>query len=336
MANGIKIYYLPKLPVLNGDTSFFSVWHVYPILRQIIIREKIDICHGHQSTSLVSKEVMQVGKLLGCKCLFTEHSLFNYQDMASVNLNKILKWVFRDVDAAIAVSHACKDNFVLRTKVDPNICFTIPNAVNFQVFRPLGTRIPLRTEKDTINIVYISRLMYRKGVDLLIGIIPDIIKKYKNVNFIIGGDGDKMFLMKQLIQKYEIYDRIELLGGLTHKEVNETLNRGHIFLNTSLTESFCMAILEAAVCNMVVVTTNVGGVPEVLPKHMVYLSMPRVEDLFITACKAINEVRHKDASGFRDELFQLYSWPKVAEKTAKVYDFVMTKNTPNQLARIKT
>ena len=132
--------------------------------------------------------------------------------MASINLNKILKWVFRDLDAAIAVSHACKDNFCLRTKVDPNSCFTIPNAVNFETLGPLGTRTPLRTDKDTINIVYISRLQYRKGVDLLIGIIPEIIKRFKNVNFIIGGDGDKMGLLKQLIQKYEIYDRVELLG----------------------------------------------------------------------------------------------------------------------------
>lgn len=148
---------------------------MYPLLREIIIREKIDICHGHQSTSLINKEVLLVGKLLGCKCVFTEHSLFNFQDMASVNLNKILKWVFRDLDAAIAVSQACKDNFCLRAKVDPNICFTIPNATNFEVFKPLGTRSILKTEKDTINIVYISRLQYRKGVDLLIGIIPEII-----------------------------------------------------------------------------------------------------------------------------------------------------------------
>jgi phosphatidylinositol N-acetylglucosaminyltransferase subunit A len=39
--------------------------------------------------------------------------------------------------------------------------------------------------------------------------------------------------------------------------------RGHVFLNCSLTESFCIAILEAASCGLFVVSTNVGGVPEV-------------------------------------------------------------------------
>jgi len=45
--------------------------------------------------------------------------------------------------------------------------------------------------------------------------------------------------------------------------------QGHIFVNTSLTESFCITIVEAASCGLKVVTTNVGGVPEVLPPDMV-------------------------------------------------------------------
>ena len=45
-------------------------------------------------------------------------------------------------------------------------------------------------------------------------------------------------------------------------------------MNTSLTEAFCIAIIEAASCGLLCVSTNVGGVPEVLPPDMVYLSSP--------------------------------------------------------------
>ena len=38
--------------------------------------------------------------------------------------------------------------------------------------------------------------MYRKGVDLLIGLIPKVIALYSHVNFIIGGDGTKMPILK--------------------------------------------------------------------------------------------------------------------------------------------
>lgn len=49
---------------------------------------------------------------------------------------------------------------------------------------------------------------------------------------------------------------------------------GDIFLNTSLTEAFCMAIVEAASAGLLVVSTNVGGVPEVLPSQMSVLAQP--------------------------------------------------------------
>ena len=55
------------------------------------------------------------------------------------------------------------------------------------------------------------------------------------------------------------------MGGIIHDNVAAVLNRGHIFLNTSLTETFCLSMLEAASCGLIVVSTNVGGIPEVLP-----------------------------------------------------------------------
>jgi phosphatidylinositol glycan class A protein len=73
-------------------------------------------------------------KSMGLKTVFTEHSLFSYSDLFGIHLNKLIKWSFRDLDAAICVSHACKDNFVLRAKLDPKITFTIPNAVDSDKF----------------------------------------------------------------------------------------------------------------------------------------------------------------------------------------------------------
>lgn len=49
---------------------------------------------------------------------------------------------------------------------------------------------------------------------------------------------------------------------------------GSIFLNTSLTEAFGIAILEAACAGLYVVSTRVGGVPEVLPKDMISFANP--------------------------------------------------------------
>ena len=144
------------------------------------------------STSNIGNQAIMAAQVLGIKTVVTEHSLFNYADAASINLNKIIKWAYRDLDACIAVSAACKDNICLRAKIDPHRVFVIQNAVNTDLFKPSIDRTYIISEKETINIVYISRLQFRKGVDLLIGIIPEITARFPNVNFIIGGDGDKM------------------------------------------------------------------------------------------------------------------------------------------------
>lgn len=44
--------------------------------------------------------------------------------------------------------------------------------------------------------------------------------------------------------------RVRLLGALEHQDVRNVLVQGQIFLNTSLTEAFCMAIVEAASCGL--------------------------------------------------------------------------------------
>jgi phosphatidylinositol glycan class A protein len=229
------------------------------------------------------------GVTLGKKLVFTDHSLFGFNDAASININKVLKWSIADVDACICVSHINKDNLVLRAAIDPSIIYVIPNAVDTTRFQPDTS---LRNPANRINIVVVSRMMYRKGVDLLIDIIPEIIRKYPDVYFIIGGDGDKLPLIHAMKDKYNLADRMEILGRVPHHKVRDVLCRGHIFLNTSLTEAFCIAILEAASCGLLCVSTNVGGVPEVLPPDMVYLAPARPKPMIQQLEKAINNYKN--------------------------------------------
>ena len=57
----------------------------------------------------------------------------------------------------------------LRAAVKPDKIFVIPNAVDANMFTPDPTLI---LPKNTINIVVVCRLTYRKGIDLLVDIIP--------------------------------------------------------------------------------------------------------------------------------------------------------------------
>jgi hypothetical protein len=109
---------------------------------------------------------------------------------------------------------------------------------------------------------------------------------------ILGGDGPKLIEVLQMREKHLLQDRIELLGPVKHKDVRtvgirffllsfsiankyiQVLVQGSIFMNTSLTESFGIAIVEAACAGLYVVSTRVGGVPEALPEEMVSFANP--------------------------------------------------------------
>lgn len=82
-------------------------------------------------------------------------------------------------------------------------------------------------------------------------IIPEICRLHENVRFIIGGDGPKRVELEEMRERFNLHSRVEMCGMLPHSQVREVLIRGHIFLNTSLTEAFCMAIVEAASCGYV-------------------------------------------------------------------------------------
>jgi phosphatidylinositol N-acetylglucosaminyltransferase subunit A len=164
--------------------------------------------------------------------------------------------------------------------------------------------------------------VYRKGVDLLVGIVPNVCRLVENADFVIGGSGNKLLQLQEMVERENLQHRVQFLGSVPHAEVRDVLVRGHVFLNCSLTESFCIAILEAASCGLLVVSTNVGGVPEVLPADdMVLLAKPNVPDMVKCVVKAINRqlLFPVDPWQMHDRIKDMYSWERVSEETEAVY-----------------
>ena len=73
---------------------------------------------------------------LGLKTVFTDHSLFRFDDVASILTNKLLKFTCSNVHAVVCVSHTSKENTVLRACAPPHRVFVIPNAVDSRQFEP--------------------------------------------------------------------------------------------------------------------------------------------------------------------------------------------------------
>jgi len=107
-------------------------------------------------------------------------------------------------------------------------------------------------------------------------------------------------------------------------------------LNTSLTEAFGIGILEAACAGLYVVSTLVGGVPEVLPRELISFANPDEDDLF----RAISEAVKIIAVGTHDpwkahrQIQSMYDWDDVARRTESVYGAVLRSEPINIWHRI--
>ncbi|SBS83383.1 phosphatidylinositol N-acetylglucosaminyltransferase subunit A, putative [Plasmodium malariae] len=283
---------------------------IFQDLKNILYREKVDIVHGHQ--------FILHAKSLGLKTIYTDHSLYSFSDKGCIHVNKLLKYCINDVDHIICVSHTNRENLVLRTEINPYKTSVIGNALDTKKFIPC---INKRPKYPRINIIVISRLTYRKGIDLIVKVIPLICKKYPFIKFIIGGNGPKRVLLEEMREKYHLHNSVVLLGKVKQNKVKNVLQTGHIFLNASLTEAFCIAIIEAASCGLLVISTDVGGISEVLPHDMMILSKPNHIDLCKAVDIALDMVKGVDSNAFHERLTKMYSWEKVADKT-KIFKLV--------------
>ena len=340
MTNMLKVFYLPIIPFYNKSVLPTIICSL-PYLRHILTTEKVDLVHGHSAFSSLAHEALMVGTLLNLPTVFTDHSLFGFSDASAIVTNTFLKFSLANTSHTICVSHTGKENTVLRGSVMPENVSVIPNAVDSVAFRP-----PKVAKKNTkvVTVVLGSRLVYRKGVDLVVDVVPAICRKKfgrgrVRVDFIVAGDGPKRILLEEMIEKHSLQRRVKMLGELQHCEVRDKLLvKGDIFLNTSLTEAFCMAIVEAASCGLSVVSTAVGGIPEVLPEKFLYFVDPSVKSIQSGLERAIEDViagaRPSPSEGNKF-VAAAYNWRDVAARTEVVYKTVLGRERPTLAKRVR-
>lgn len=336
MTNNLKVYYLPFSLYPKQNIIWPLVFNTFAFVREILINERINIVHGHSAFSPMAHQVMFHAKTLGINTVFTDHSLFGFDDFGAIIHNLVVKLSLLQCNHIICVSHVGKENRALKLKVgngDTIPISVIPNAVDTFMFTP----DPSQRDPNKITIIVNSRLVYRKGIDLLAAVLPKICQLNSRVQFIIAGDGPKRDLLEGAVAQYSLHNRVTFLGSVPHDQVRNVLVKGDIFLNTSLIEAFCMAIVEAASCGLQVVSTNVGGLPEVLPSELIKLTEPTVEGLLQGVRLALHDLstkKYKPPMEAHKIIKDSYSWRNVAEQTENVYKSVIKEPIQDLKSRV--
>jgi glycosyltransferase involved in cell wall biosynthesis len=201
----------------------------------------------------------------------------------------VAHWVFIHASGVTACSPEIKEQAIELGA--PKSTELLAWGADPRVFRPADDRMELRHKlgwSDAIVITTLGRLVYKKGFDILIKALPDVIVNYPNLQVIIGGDGSLLGELKELTKSLGIENSVQFIGRVPWTEVPELLAAANIFVLPSIRDAsgnldgLPTVLLEAMGCGSAIIASDIGGVS---------LAIRNKENGILVAPGSVNELK---------------------------------------------
>ena len=215
-------------------------------------------------------------------------------------------------DRVITVSDLTRNIVITKYGIDPSKVVTVHNAVDF------SGRSEIQVERGVKEkvVTFLGRITFQKGPEYFIEAAAKILKKCKNVRFVMAGSGDMMNRSIRQVARLGISDRFHFTGFLRGAEVQKMFALSDVYVMPSVSEPFGISPLEAMRSGVPSVISRQSGAAEVL--------------------KYAFKVDSWDVDAMADEIYALLQYPALADFASKYgYDEVNTLKWNNAAAKIK-
>ena len=216
-------------------------------------------------------------------------------------------------DRVITVSDLTRNIVITKYGIDPSKVVTVHNAVDF------SGRSEIQVERGVKEkvVTFLGRITFQKGPEYFIEAAAKILKKCKNVRFVMAGSGDMMNRSIRQVARLGISDRFHFTGFLRGAEVQKMFALSDVYVMPSVYEPFGISPLEAMRSGVPSVISRQSGAAEVL--------------------KYAFKVDFWDVDAMADEIYALLQYPALADFASKYgYDEVNTLKWNNAAAKIKS
>jgi len=241
------------------ERGFSGLRRMTMFIRFLLFR-RIDTVLIFCSSGFSFKEkgaMIRIAKAFGKKTILAPRSGFLIDDiLSSNNFKHYAKKVFNSTDHIICQGHFWKEFFFQQFSLSYDKMHVIHNWI-----------VPKEYVKNTkpeakIQILFLGWVEKNKGIYDILECAK--ILKNENIEWIIGGNGKAFDDVQQKIYDSGLEDKMILKGWVLKKEKDELLGSSDIFVLPSYREGLPNALLEAMQAGLAVVTTNVGGIPDVI------------------------------------------------------------------------
>lgn len=216
-------------------------------------------------------------------------------------------------DRVITVSDLTRNIVITKYGIDPSQVVTVHNAVDF------SGRSEIQVERGVKEkvVTFLGRITFQKGPEYFIEAAAKVLKKCKNVRFVMAGSGDMMNRSIRQVARLGISDRFHFTGFLRGAEVQKMFALSDVYVMPSVSEPFGISPLEAMRSGVPSVISRQSGAAEVL--------------------KYAFKVDFWDVDAMADEIYALLQYPALADFASKYgYDEVNTLKWNNAAAKIKS
>ena len=311
---------IPLLSLKIGRWKFNPV--VIRKLSRFLRTHKVDILHTHRSSDhwVGVLAVRLFGLSSQCKIIRTRHNFTRIKNNW-IN-NKLYKeWT----DRIIAVAEVIKRRLIDENNIPENKITTIHSSIDTEKFKGEFDKGKIRKEfsisPDTVVLGMIGRLRKHKDYPNVFEALNIIVKKFKNIKLLIVGDGILESQLKSVVQKMELSNYVIFAGK--RGDIPQILSGIDLFVLSSSVEGSPAVIKEALIMEKPVVSTNVGGIPEIIQNGITgSLVPPHDPEALANAILSTINNREKALTMARkgkQVIINEFSETKLAEQTAKVY-----------------
>lgn len=224
-----------------------------------LIINPIEVVHVHSASrgSFWRKYLLlKIAKRFNAKVMFHLHSgeFPQFYEKQSIENKERIKRFLEDVDQIVVLSPYWRKK-VLQIAPESNVSVLL-NPVD---------KVNDEPKLQENHILFLGRLRKEKGIYELIAAAKILNEKGFDFKLTIAGDGD-IESFQQLIDDSKLTKKIELVGWVSGKEKDDLILSSDLFVLPSYFEGLPISVLEAMINNVVVVATDVGGIPDVV-KH---------------------------------------------------------------------
>ncbi len=217
-------------------------------------------------------------------------------------------------------------------QVPPGKIDVIPNGVDPSKYSRFDDASLLafrrRFADDDERIVFhIGRLVHEKGAHTLVEAAPAILTEFPNVRFVIAGRGPMYADLQSLASNLGVSSRFDFVGFISDDDRDRLYRVADVAVFPSLYEPFGIVALEAMAAGVPVITSNTGGLAEVVDDHGTGL-MHEPGNVSSLAWAVGHTLRHPDQARARAEnalakIRRLFTWERIAEQTVRVYERII-------------